>query len=199
MNAPEVVVCFDRDFTVSVNAKPGEKAVPLSWVKELAHNCSEIDVWATGNQYLRYEAKIPGTYRSKQVYDAYNYGEESLKPESNRVYRPDRRERLRLIKQLYVETAPVSNIRFIVVDDVDLADMEDEGWEHYYPDEFVERVENDSLGLGLDTNPDYSNLPANDDENTESLSYASHFIPDSVNEDELESLGDGKRGWSSEQ
>mgnify|MGYP000695154476 CR=1 FL=1 len=52
---PETVLCFDRDYTVSVNPHPDRTAVPLSWVKYFAHYRKDIDVWATGNQMLTEE------------------------------------------------------------------------------------------------------------------------------------------------
>ena len=63
MRVVDTVLCFDRDYTIDVNAHPEYDAVPLAWVKAWAHSpeYDHIDVWATGNQHLITEAQIPGT------------------------------------------------------------------------------------------------------------------------------------------
>ena len=53
------VFAFDRDQTVNINPHPRHDAVPLEWVRHLAHN-TPYSVYATGNQTLAAEAAIPG-------------------------------------------------------------------------------------------------------------------------------------------
>ena len=54
-----LVFAFDRDWTVDVNPNPNKEAVPLEWVRHLAHE-TEHAVYAIGNQLLADEAAIPG-------------------------------------------------------------------------------------------------------------------------------------------
>jgi hypothetical protein len=54
-----MVFAFDRDWTVDVNPHPQHEAVPLTWVRHLAHDTNH-EVWAIGNQDLKDEADIPG-------------------------------------------------------------------------------------------------------------------------------------------
>jgi len=54
-----VVFAFDRDWTVDVNPHPRKEAVPLEWVRHLAHE-TDHPVYAIGNQALADEAAIPG-------------------------------------------------------------------------------------------------------------------------------------------
>lgn len=153
---PDLVVCFDRDRTVSVNPSPrsGERAVPLAWVKYLAHDeeAANVDVWATGNQRLCEEAAIPGTAEAVACWKrlaAANSAEASTASEEDRYGglgreppQPRRRDRLRIIADLYRGLSPSqadsdadqSNLPvFAVVDDVGLKDMYDEGFEHFLP------------------------------------------------------------------
>ncbi|QSG11537.1 HEAT repeats containing protein [Halapricum desulfuricans] len=53
------VFAFDRDWTVDVNPHPQHEAVPLEWVRHLAHETDHA-VYAIGNQDLAEEAAIPG-------------------------------------------------------------------------------------------------------------------------------------------
>jgi hypothetical protein len=54
-----LVFAFDRDWTVDVNPHPRHDAVPLVWVRHLAHETPHA-VYAIGNQTLAEEAAIPG-------------------------------------------------------------------------------------------------------------------------------------------
>jgi len=138
-----IVLCFDRDHTVSVNGHPDERAVPIGWIQWWAHELA-IPVWATGNQHLRTEAKIPGIREAEHTWEEYVAGEEYEYENSQfeDYIKPRRRDGLRLIQDLYEETFPDQKLRFIVVDDVDVSDLSDEGpWTHYFPWDFVEAVE----------------------------------------------------------
>jgi len=54
-----LVFAFDRDWTIDVNPHPRHDAVPLEWVRHLAHETPHA-VYAIGNQTLAEEAAIPG-------------------------------------------------------------------------------------------------------------------------------------------
>jgi len=151
------VLCIDRDLTVNVNFNPNEieaqhgvedaKPVPLSWVKEYAHNVPHVDVWATGNAHLRREAEIYGVQEAKLLWEEYNgrVVTSEYPDTSPHSYKPERRERLRLIQDIYEAYSEDESIQYVVVDDVNLGDMEKEGWLHLYPWEFVEstfKIEN---------------------------------------------------------
>ncbi|MWV40568.1 adaptin protein [Natrialba sp. INN-245] len=164
---PTTVICFDRDHTVSVNPHPDRDAVPLSWIKYLAHEVPDIDVWATGNQTLREEASIPGISEAITCWRYLTLPENPMKfhshvPVGARL--PGRREGLHLIQAVYGQLATASETyQLIVVDDVDLSDLESDGWAHYFPEEFVDAVEADTAGLDLPVpleNP--SNIPLTD-------------------------------------
>ena len=53
------VFAFDRDRTVNINPHPRHDAVPLEWVRHLAHN-TPYAVYAIEIQTLAEEAAIPG-------------------------------------------------------------------------------------------------------------------------------------------
>lgn len=142
-----VVLCFDRDHTVSVNSHPQRAAVPTGWVQYWAHE-TDIPVWATGNQHLKSEAEIPGLSEAEFLWN--NYLDEGEYEYSNSDFdhhiQPRRRDGLRLIQDLYEATFPDEDFRFIVVDDVDVSDLAAEGpWTHYFPWDFVAAVEYGSL------------------------------------------------------
>lgn len=144
-----LVLCFDRDDTLSVNPHPDHRAVPIGYVQWYAHEL-EIPVWATGNQHLRTEAKIPGIREAEHAWEAYLEGEEYVyeNSEFENYIKPRRRDGLRLIQDLYQSTYPDEDFRFVVVDDADVSDLEDEGpWTHYFPWNFVEAVEDDDFAL----------------------------------------------------
>jgi len=134
-NGERVVLCFDRDHTVSVNPHPSLPAVPLGWVQYWAHK-TDIPVWATGNQHLCLEAEIPGIKEAEKLWERYVGDGEYEYPESRMdVYsKPRRKDGLRLIQDLYQTAFPEEDFRFIVVDDVDVSDLSKEGpWTHYLP------------------------------------------------------------------
>ncbi|HET7324954.1 MAG TPA: hypothetical protein VFJ06_11525 [Halococcus sp.] len=134
-----IVVCFDRDWTVSVNPHPEREAVPLSWVRHLAHDAPGVDVWATGNQMLSIEASIHGTTHAAVVW--VSLFDEKIEPiypnERVEYFKPARDDRLRLIQDCYEYFHDREDLTLIVVDDADLAAMEDEGWHYYTAWEFV--------------------------------------------------------------
>lgn len=173
MTHPRTVVCFDRDEAVSTNPHPDpdKPAVPLSWVKYLAHAAPGVDVWATGNQTLRHEAAIPGTARAVEL-----WAELGVSPD-DRFSIPDplrfelpRRDRLHVIQDIYgdgVET-------FVVVDDADISDMGAHGWEHYLPWRFVRAVEADRAPVSIPTSLEFTDRPYDSEDE---VSIAAHYDP----------------------
>lgn len=158
MSHPRVVVCFDRDEAVSTNPHPDPEkpAVPLSWVKYLAHGDGDVDVWATGNQTLRHEAAIPGTDRALALWsrlDSDAVSHLSI-PDPHRFELP-RRDRLHVIADLYDQAAT----GFVVVDDADITDMAAHGWTHFLPWAFVRAVETDDAPVEIPDDHGYSDEP----------------------------------------
>ncbi|QSG16306.1 HEAT repeat domain-containing protein [Halapricum desulfuricans] len=135
-----LVFAFDRDWTVDVNPHPQYEAVPLEWVRYLAHKTDHA-VYAIGNQDLAEEAAIPGVVdivgRHPADWDDW-LGDKQ--PDGRYESFPTRRERLTLIEALH----PAAD-RYIVVDDLDLSDVE--GWQHYHAWEFVPAVRDGHLDL----------------------------------------------------
>ena len=132
-----VVFAFDRDYTVDVNPPPrdDQEAVPLEWVRYLAHETEHI-VFATGNQLLREEADIPGI---PTMLDLHPEPEEYAgPPEMWGRHRPRRADRSRMLAEIYPNAD-----RYIVVDDADLSDLE--GWEYYPSWEFVPKARDDAF------------------------------------------------------
>jgi HEAT repeat protein len=129
-----LVFAFDRDWTVDVNPHPRHDAVPLEWVRHLAHETPHA-VYAIGNQTLAEEAAIPGVVdivgRHPDDWDEW-LGEKQ--PDGRYEQFPLRRERLSLIADLHPDADG-----YVVVDDLDLSDID--GWEHYHAWEFVPAVE----------------------------------------------------------
>ncbi len=110
----------------------------------------EIPVFASGNQHLRVEAEIPGISEAEHVWEEYldngEYDYENSQFED--YWKPRRRDGLRLIQDVYQTAYPDEDFRFVVVDDVDVSDLEEEGpWEHHFPWDFVEVVENGNFVL----------------------------------------------------
>jgi HEAT repeat protein len=127
------VFAFDRDWTVDVNPHPNHEAVPLAWVRHLAHETSHA-VYAIGNQQLADEAAIPGVVDIVGRHeDDWEQWLGSKEPNGRYEQFPTRRERLSLIADLHPEGDD-----FIVIDDLDLSDVTD--WEHYHAWEFVPAV-----------------------------------------------------------
>ncbi|WP_254830350.1 HEAT repeat domain-containing protein [Haloglomus salinum] len=137
-----LVFAFDRDWTVDVNAHPRREAVPLEWVRELAHG-TEHAVYAIGNQDLAAEAAIPGVVDIVGMHpDDWDrwLGEKRRDGRYERF--PKRRERLGLIADLHPEADG-----YVVVDDIDLSDVD--GWDHYHAWEFVPAVERGEIDPAL--------------------------------------------------
>ncbi|WP_202932602.1 hypothetical protein [Halorussus salinus] len=143
-----VVLCFDRDDTLSVNPHPEHRAVPIGYVQWYAHEL-EIPVFATGNQHLRTEAKIPGIREAERLWEELEGDEyEYENSEFENHIKPRRRDGLRLIQDVYQEAFPDEDFRFVVVDDADVSDLEEEGpWTYYAPWEFVAAVESGDFAL----------------------------------------------------
>lgn len=137
-----IAFAFDRDWTVDVNPHPGHEAVPLAWVRHLAHETGHA-VYAIGNQRLASEADIPGIPAIVERHP--DDSEEWLgeRQEDGRYERfPLRRERLALIADLHPDAEG-----YVVVDDIDLSDVD--GWDHYHAWEFVPAVERGDIDPGL--------------------------------------------------
>lgn len=163
-----VVLCFDRDHTVSVNPHPERSAVPIGWVQYWAHE-TDIPVWATGNQHLRAECSIPGITEAEEAWEQIT-GEEYEYENSTfeNFIKPRRRDGLRLIQDLYQTAFPDDRFLFIVVDDVDVSDLAGEGpWHHYLPWYFVEYIETDYIVLDKPPEGSYTNdgVPMNSTRN----------------------------------
>lgn len=152
------VYMFDRDRTVDVNGPRGDKeGVPLAWVKWLAHE-TDNPVFATGNQHLRREAAIPGLQEAKEIYEARTGRSANDVYEDDSFiegYKPCRRDGLRLVKEIHPDEQD-----FVVIDDIDLTDMSDEGITHYFPWDFVADVRNEIFPIPEDAG-DQDNKPEN--------------------------------------
>jgi hypothetical protein len=137
-----LVFAFDRDWTVDVNPHPNREAVPLEWVRHLAHE-TEHAVYAIGNQILADEAAIPGVVdivgRHPDEWDEWLGGKQ---PNGYYERFPTRRERLALIADLHPDADG-----YIVVDDIDLSDVD--GWDHYHAWEFLPAVERGEIDPAL--------------------------------------------------
>lgn len=142
-----LVFAFDRDWTVDVNPHPDHDAVPLEWVRHLAHETPHA-VYAIGNQTLVEEAAIPGIV---DIVDRHPDDSEQWlggkQPDGRYERFPLRRERLALIADLH----PAAD-GYIVVDDLDLSDVD--GWDHFHAWEFVSAVEQDDIDTDLPVNRD---------------------------------------------
>jgi hypothetical protein len=136
------VFAFDRDWTVDVNPHPHHEAVPLEWVRHLAHETDHA-VYAIGNQRLVEEASIPGVV---DIVDKHpdDWDDWLGERESDGRYErfPERRERLSLIADLHPDAAG-----YVVVDDLDLSDVA--GWDHYHAWEFVPAAERGKFPVTL--------------------------------------------------
>lgn len=176
---PEVVLCFDRDYTTSISPPPASHglSVPIAWVRYLGHDddVTSVDVWATGNQRLRHEAMIPGfrealacweQLTTRPAFDTYDrvFGDDR---------KPQRRDGLRLVADLYrgIAGSPIDPIpegrsppTIAVIDDVDLSDLANEDLEHYHPDIFTSLVEasdgSPEVFAGTDLSLPLDSLPA---------------------------------------
>jgi hypothetical protein len=136
------VFAFDRDWTVDVNPHPNHDAVPLEWVRYLAHH-TEHAVYAIGNQDLAEEAAIPGVVdivgRHDDDWEDWLGGKQR---DGHYEHFPKRRERLSLIADIHPNAEG-----YVVVDDIDLGDVD--GWQHYHAWEFVPAVERGEFDRGL--------------------------------------------------
>ncbi|EMA48454.1 adaptin protein [Halococcus thailandensis JCM 13552] len=137
---PMMVFAFDRDWTVDVNPHPQHEAVPLAWVRHLAHD-TDHEVWAIGNQDLKEEADIPGIEALAERYYEEGVGRLGEQNEFGRYeYWPERPDRLRILAEEFPDATEC-----IVVDDIDLSDVE--GWSHYYAWDFVLAVERGGIPI----------------------------------------------------
>ena len=137
-----LVFAFDRDWTVDVNPHPRHDAVPLEWVRHLAHETDHA-VYAIGNQTLAEEAAIPGVVDIVGRHgDAWDEWLGDKQPDGYYEQFPTRRERLSLIADLHPDADG-----YVVVDDLDLSDVD--GWEHYHAWDFVPAVQQGDIDPGL--------------------------------------------------
>jgi len=137
-----LVFGFDRDWTVDVNPHPDREAVPLEWVRHIAHETAH-SVYAIGNQILAEEAAIPGVVdivgRHADDWADWLGGKQ---PDGYYERFPTRHERLALIADLHPDADG-----YIVVDDIDLSTVD--GWEHYHAWEFVPAVRRGEIDPAL--------------------------------------------------
>ncbi|MDS0258704.1 HEAT repeat domain-containing protein [Haloarcula sp. S1CR25-12] len=137
-----LVFAFDRDWTVDVNPHPRHEAVPIEWVRHLAHETDHA-VYAIGNQDLAEEAAIPGVVDIVGRHDdPWDEWLGTKQPDGYYEQFPLRRERLALISDLHPNADD-----YIVVDDLDLSDVD--GWEHYHAWDFVPAVEHGDIDPAL--------------------------------------------------
>ena len=129
------VFAFDRDETVDTNPPKNRPAVPLTWVRHLAHE-TDHEVWAIGNQMLRGEADIPGVSEAyaRLPSDDHHFGDPSVGI--------PREKRVQMLSVIFPEAE-----QYIVIDDVNLKHLD--GWTHYFPWDFVEAVETGELLIPL--------------------------------------------------
>lgn len=151
------VYCFDRDFTVSTNPKPGRESVPISWIKWLFQETDNY-VYATGNQHLRREALIPGIEEARLRWEKMNGYDPQDRYEDDSYYsgyKPSRRNGLRMVKDVHPNEE-----EFVVVDDIRLHDMEEEGFSYWTPWDFYNAVVDNKLDIPK--NPEgYTDEPEN--------------------------------------
>lgn len=137
-----LVFAFDRDWTVDVNPHPDHEAVPLEWVRHLAHETPHA-VYAIGDQALAEEAAIPGVVdvvgRHPDDWERWLGGKQ---PDGRYERFPLRGERLSLIADLHPDADG-----YVVVDDLDLSGVD--GWAHYHAWEFVLAVERGEIDPDL--------------------------------------------------
>lgn len=134
----KTVFAFDRDYTVGSNppTEDDRPGVPIAWITHLAHSTEHL-VYATGNQMLTSEAKIPGIPEIIDAHPKFDRDPSELEYDE----RPDRRECLRMLREIYPDAEG-----YVVVDDIDLSDMD--GWTHYFSWHFVPRArQNEFPGL----------------------------------------------------
>lgn len=141
-DAEYVVLAFDRDETVDVNPHSEKQAVPLSWIQHLNEE-THHEVWAIGNQKLKAEAGVPGVREAVLELENEWYREFSETDNDDEVDGwPRRARRVTMLSELFPDAEG-----YVVVDDKDLSYVE--GWDHYYPWEFVEAVHSDRLRLDV--------------------------------------------------
>lgn len=129
-----LVFAFDRDRTVDVNPPRDRRAVPLAWVRHLAHE-TDHEVWAIGNQRLADEADIPGVAEALERHP-------DRTVDDGPAARVPREERVRLVGELFPDADG-----YVVVDDVNLSHLD--GWTHYFPWDFAAAVERGDADIDL--------------------------------------------------
>lgn len=139
-----MLVALDRDLTVDVGRwadrrDPHQRLLSLEFVRWLAHE-TEAEVWAIGNQDLVDEADIPGMETVRERLEEGD-GLGDLVWDGPLGY-PSRPDRVRLVGRLFPDID-----RRVVVDDTNLAQLEEEGWAYYPAWEFIEAVERHDIVL----------------------------------------------------
>lgn len=138
-----MVFAFDRDETVDVNPHPEKAAVPLAWLRYLNEE-TDHEVWATGNQKLKSEADIPGIREAVlRLENEWHREFRETETDENVDGWPRRARRVTMISDLFPEASG-----YIVIDDKDLSYID--GWDHYFPWEFVEAVREGRLDIDVD-------------------------------------------------
>lgn len=178
------VLCFDRDLTVSTSPHPDRQSVPLAWVQTWAHTHSNVDVWATGNQTLTDEARVPGRVTAAAAWDT-AYPDQNVVEEhytgtsygTSDKPRPTRTDGLEIIDDLY-SAIGADHVQFVVVDDIDLAAFADEHdrWTHMYPWSFYNHVT--KHGVEPDDEYDYGRVPKPRDTHEFGTNYKNTTVDD---------------------
>ena len=138
----QLVLAFDRDETVDVNPPTDKEAVPLSWIKHWDTETNH-EVWAIGNQKLKSEAGIPGVREAVLKLENEWYREFTETDDDDSVDGwPRRARRVEMLAELFPEADG-----YVVVDDKDLSYID--GWDHYYPWEFVKAVRAETVDFSV--------------------------------------------------
>lgn len=138
------VFAFDRDETLSVNPPPEKKAVPIEWVRHIAHHTNDF-VYAIGNQKLVEEANIYGVLDIVGRHPTADWNEQFGDKLPNGEYErfPSRYDRLDMITEIHPDAE-----QYIVVDDFDLSNASE--WTHYFAWDFYEAVKEGEIEIGVD-------------------------------------------------
>lgn len=163
------VFLFDRDLTVDLNWEvedldwipEGAEPVPIEWVIWLAHE-SEHHVWATGNQHLRNEAGIPGVEEARDQWErAFMHSIKNDYPSDGyHSYKPHRKNRWRMVKDIYDEVSD-EEFEFIIVDDTLHYEVEREGFDLWYPWNFTASVREIGEPVEIPEELDVPGVPLN--------------------------------------
>lgn len=139
-----ILLAFDRDETVETgNRIPGP--ITISLIKKL-HSRPFIDVWAIGNQRLVEEANIPGllslAHQLSLTKDVVAGKPEIIGMRSS----PERNVIAKLVRLSFLGIlySPHKITQKIVIDDYSLT-HNTSGFKHYYPQDFLNFINNKGL------------------------------------------------------